>query len=319
MSSFLWEFFLFGVKQARACLFAAAFFTLLFLSKHIPLFGLARYDFLCLATVLVQALLLWTRIETAHEALVLCAFHALGLTLELFKTHPAIGSWSYPEDGFLKIGSVPLYSGFMYAAVASYMCQAWRLLRLELVGYPPYRITLPLAAAIYLNFFTHHFIPDVRWLLIALVVWTFRRTQVHFTPWRTERTMPLALSYLLIGFFVWIAENISTYLGAWVYPGQRVAWSVVSLNIISSWSLLVIVSFLIVADLKHRRARRARTELSFPRSAWERMSSTLRVGSSGPIGEATRDDAERHDAERRRTGVPHAECGNERLTITPRL
>jgi uncharacterized membrane protein YoaT (DUF817 family) len=256
MRSFLREFFLFGLKEARACLFAGLFLSLLFLSRHIPLFGLPRYDFLCLAALAIQALLLWTGLETKEEALVLCMFHALGLTLELFKTHPSIGSWSYPEEGFLKIGTVPLYSGFMYAAVASYMCQAWHQLRLELDHYPPYRVSVPLALAIYLNFFTRHFLADVRWLLIAAVVFAFRHTQVRFTSADRPRRMPLVLSFALIGFFVWVAENISTYLGAWVYPEQRTAWQVVSPQVISSWSLLVIVSFIIVADLKHVRSRR---------------------------------------------------------------
>jgi uncharacterized membrane protein YoaT (DUF817 family) len=53
---------------------------------------------------------------------------------------------------------------------------------------------------------------------------------------------------------VWVAENVSTYLGAWSYPGQLGGWEVVSLNKISSWCLLVIVSFVIVADLKYARA-----------------------------------------------------------------
>jgi uncharacterized membrane protein YoaT (DUF817 family) len=147
----------------------------------------------------------------------------------------------------------------MYAAVASYMCQAWRLLRLELEGYPPYWLSVPLALAVYANFFTHHFVPDVRWLLLAAVVVVFRRSRVHFTAWRQRRSMPLVLSFALIGFFIWVAENVSTYLGAWVYPEQRSAWHVVSFRIISSWFLLVIISFIIVADLKHvRRAGRER-------------------------------------------------------------
>jgi uncharacterized membrane protein YoaT (DUF817 family) len=255
MHTFLIEFLLFGLKEARACLFPVAFFSLLLLSRHLPLFGLARYDFLCLAAVAVQIVLLATGFETWSEALVLCAFHALGLTLELFKTHPSIASWSYPEAGFLKIGTVPLYSGFMYAAVASYMCQAWRLLCLELTNYPRYRLSVPLALAVYLNFFTHHFIPDLRWPLIVAVIVVFWRTRVSFTPYKTRRSMPLVLSFFLIGFFVWIAENVSTFLGAWVYPQQRAAWQIVSMGIISSWSLLVIVSFILVAGLKHARLR----------------------------------------------------------------
>ncbi len=261
MRAFLWEFFVFGLKQARACLFAALFFGLLFLSRHIPLFGLPRYDFLCLAAVAIQVVLLATRLETRDEALTLCAFHVLGVALELFKTSPAVASWSYPEYGFLKIGTVPLYSGFMYAAVASYMCQAWRILDLELERYPSYALSAPLSAAVYLNFFTEHFIADLRWVLAAAVACVFWRTRVRFRVTRRTRRMPLLLSFALIGLFVWVAENISTFFGAWVYPEQRAAWQMVSAGKISSWVLLVIVSFLIVADLKHvREKRRARAE-----------------------------------------------------------
>jgi uncharacterized membrane protein YoaT (DUF817 family) len=258
MGAFLWEFFLFGLKEARACIFAGVFLLLLLLSRHLPLFGLPRYDFLFLAALGIQVVLLASGLETKDEALVLSAFHLLGLVLELFKTQPSIGSWSYPEAGFFKIGRVPLYSGFMYAAVASYMCQAWRVLRLELEAYPPYWQSVPLALGVYLNFFTHHYVPDVRWILAAAIVFVFRRSRVHFTVWRRRRTMPLVLSFALIGFFIWVAENISTYLGAWVYAEQRAGWQVVSLGIISSWVLLVIVSFIIVADLKH--ARQANSE-----------------------------------------------------------
>jgi len=254
MRAFATEFLLFGVKQARACIFAASFFVVLLASRNVPLLGMERYDFLCVAALGIQAVLLWTRVESMEEALVLCAFHVLGLMLELFKTQPGIASWSYPEAGYLKLGAVPLYSGFMYAAVASYMCQSWRLLQLELEGYPSYRHSVPLAAAIYLNFFTHHFVPDIRWLLMVVVFVVFWRTKVYYVPWRTRRSMPLVLSFVLIAFFVWIAENISTYLGAWVYPQQRSGWRPVSAAIFSSWSLLVIVSFIIVADLKHVRS-----------------------------------------------------------------
>jgi Protein of unknown function (DUF817) len=65
--------------------------------------------------------------------------------------------------------------------------------------------------------------------------------------------MPLVLAIALVAFFIWVAENISTFLGAWVYPQQRHGWSIVSLRIMSSWFLMVIVSGIIVADLKHVR------------------------------------------------------------------
>ena len=62
--------------------------------------------------------------------------------------------------------------------------------------------------------------------------------------------MPLVLSFVLIGFFIWIAENIATYFGAWVYPNQAKQWAIVGPAKISSWMLLVIISFIIVAALK---------------------------------------------------------------------
>ncbi len=184
-------------------------------------------------------------------------FHLLGMALELFKTSPAIRSWSYPEPGVFKIAGVPLYSGFMYAAVGSYMCQAWRILDLELTGFPSPRVSAPLAGAIYLNFFTHHWIPDLRWALAGLVLLVFGRTWVRYTVTTTRRRMPMALSFLLIGFFVWVAENVATYFGAWAYPNQRAGWRLVGLGKISSWALLVILSFILVADLKHLKARRS--------------------------------------------------------------
>jgi uncharacterized membrane protein YoaT (DUF817 family) len=255
MRAAVYEFLVFGLKEARACLFAGTFLALLLLSKQIPLGPVPRYDFLFLAAVTLQVVLLATRVETIDEVLTLCAFHAVGMGLELFKTNPAIGSWSYPEPAFFKLGTVPLYSGFMYAAVASYMCQAWRIFRLELRGHPSYWLSVPLAAAIYGNFFAHHFGPDLRWWLIGATFVVFGRTTVYFTVTEPRRRMPLVLSFALIGFFIWVAENIATYFGAWVYPHQTHQWQAVDWRIMTSWFLLTIISFILVADLKHVRER----------------------------------------------------------------
>lgn len=169
--------------------------------------------------------------------------------LELYKVH--MGSWSYPQEGWSKIGGVPLYSGFMYASVASYICQAWRRLNLRLTGWPPAVMTVLLSTAIYGNFFTHHFLWDIRWVLTALLFVVFWRTVVYFDVAGDTYRMPLSLSFVLIGFFIWVAENISTFLGAWTYPGQEKAWSLVHIGKISSWFLLVVISIIIVAQLKH--------------------------------------------------------------------
>jgi len=248
---YLWEFIIFGIKEARACIFAGSFFAILFLSNYIPLFGLARYDFIFLAAIALQIILLLTKIETWDEVKTIFLFHMIGLALELFKTHPSVGSWSYPEEAFFMLGTVPLFSGFMYAAVASYGMQAWRLLKFELEEHPNYVLTLILCTFIYLNFFTNHFIPDLRLILIPAVFLLFARTSITFVVTEERRRMPLALAFCLVAFFIWIAENISTFYGAWQYPDQVHVWNVVSTNKITSWFLLVIISFIIVAYLKH--------------------------------------------------------------------
>lgn len=247
----LTELFCFTYKEALACVFPAYILLLLALFKILPL-PIPRYDAIFIACIVMQAVLLLTKLETFDEFKVICVFHVLGLALELFKTH--MGSWSYPEAAFFKVGGVPLYSGFMYASVASYLIQAWRQFDVQLIHMPKRLIVIPLGAMIYLNFFTHHYIVDVRWFLCVAILVIFARTSVSFTPYNKERWMPLNLAFVLIAFFVWIAENIATYLGAWNYPHQVNAWQMVDLPKIGSWSLLIIVSFLIVAELKRLKA-----------------------------------------------------------------
>jgi uncharacterized membrane protein YoaT (DUF817 family) len=251
LQSWFVEFFIFGLKQARACVFAGSFFLLLFISNHIPLFGLARYDFLFIAAVLIQAVLYFAKLETKDEVKIIFIFHIIGLMLELYKTSPSVGSWSYPEPGILKIATVPLYSGFMYAAVGSYISQAWKIFKIEVENYGSYLESVILCVLIYLNFFTNHFFYDFRLFLIATVFILFWRTKVYFTVQTKRRWLPLTLSFALIAFFIWIAENISTFFGAWKYPDQIHTWTVVSTQKVSSWFLLVIISFILVAYLKH--------------------------------------------------------------------
>ncbi len=245
------EFIIFGMKQARAAIFAGSFFVILFLSNIIPLYGLPRYDFLFIAAILIQVVLYLTKIETKDELKVILMFHIIGLVLELYKTSPGVGSWSYPEDAFFKIWTVPLYSGFMYAAVGSYISQAWRIFNLELTNYTHYIWSVVLCALIYINFFTNHYIYDIRIFLIITVFLFFWKARVYFTVTIKRRWMHLNVGLILIAFFIWIAENISTFLGAWQYPNQARVWEVVSTQKITSWFLMVIISFILVAYLKH--------------------------------------------------------------------
>ncbi|MCI0349927.1 MAG: DUF817 domain-containing protein [Acidobacteriales bacterium] len=244
------EFLMFGLKEAAACVFAGSFLFLLAISRHINIPGLWRYDFLFLSAIAIQVVLIATRLETWREVAVLSLFHLIGMGLELFKTSPGVRSWSYPEPALFRLATVPLYSGFMYASVASYIMQGWRLFDVRLVNFPRFWLAVGLSAGIYANFFTHHYIWDLRWPLAAAVLVVFWRSRVHFTVTTKERSMPVALSFLLIGFFIWVAENIATFFGAWVYPNQAQKWAIVGPAKISSWMLLVIISFIIVASLK---------------------------------------------------------------------
>lgn len=246
---FLRQLFTFGYKQALCCIFPVAIFAILAISKQVSIPYLYRYDVILILCLIVQFLMVYTKLESINELKVISLFHVIGLGLELFKVH--VGSWSYPEPAYSKIFDVPLYSGFMYASVASYVCQAWHRFDLKFYNWPKNIITFSLATAIYLNFFTHHFIYDIRWFIVASLFIIFRRSSVSFRVNKRVYRWNIIIPYLLIGFFIWIAENVSTFLGAWQYPNQSREWNLVHPGKITSWFLLVIITIVIVANLKH--------------------------------------------------------------------
>lgn len=247
LGGWAFEFLMFGIKQGWACLFGGLMLLLLFASAllypaHAPL---ARYDFLVLAAVAIQAAMLAFRLESLEEAKVILAFHVVGTVMEVFKTH--VGSWTYPEPSLLRIAGVPLFSGFMYASVGSYLARVWRIFHMRFEPYPPAWATWIVAVGIYANFFTHHWLWDARWLLFAAVGCLWWRTWVWFTPDRRERRMPLLLGFFLCALFIWAAENIGTFSRAWLYPSQRAGWSPVAPTKIAAWYLLMIISFVLTA------------------------------------------------------------------------
>lgn len=253
--AWLYEFALFVFKQGWACLFGALMLGLLLATHFFYPAGapLARYDFLTLMAVLIQAAMLAFRLETPGEARVILAFHLIGTVMEQFKT--ASGSWAYPEPGLLKIGQVPLFSGFMYAAVGSYIARVWRIFAFRYEDYPPRWTSYALAVAVYVNFFAHHWLPDMRIALFAATVALFWRTRVYFTPFRRARWMPLLLGWFLVALFIWFAENIGTYSRAWLYPGQEGGWTPVSPAKLGAWYLLMIISFVLVSALYREEGR----------------------------------------------------------------
>lgn len=255
VSRFALEFLFFGIKEARACLFVGLFFAAVFTVPRSGILGVPRYDVLLILALVIQAWMVWAKLETIDELKAITIFHLVGFALEVFKTSSGIKSWSYPDFAYTKVLGVPLFSGFMYAAVGSYIIQAWRLMELRVIHHPPYWMAGLVAVMIYANFFTHHYIGDYRWYIAACALGLYARSTVVFRPLDRERKIPLLLSFVLIGFFIWLAENISTFYGVWKYPNQLGAWSAVHIGKWSSWSLLVIMTFTIVANLKHVKER----------------------------------------------------------------
>ena len=220
----VYEFLLFGLKQAWASLFGGLMLALL-VGTHLlwpDQAPIARYDFLVVAALAIQIALIALKLERWDEALVILVFHVVGTIMEIFKT--AQGSWIYPEASMLRLGGVPLFSGFMYACVGSYIARIWRLFDLRFVAYPPLWTTWVLALLAYANFFTHHYTIDIRLGLFAFSALIFARTLAVFTPDRIARRMPMVVGLLLVALFIWLAENLGTFASAWVYPSQRDGW-----------------------------------------------------------------------------------------------
>ena len=247
----LTEFLVFGIKQAWACLFGGLLLAAILLTGvwYPEDVALARYDFLFVYAIAIQALFLLTGLERLPEARVILIFHLVGTCMEVFKT--AQGSWTYPEANLFRLGGVPLFSGFMYAAVGSYLARVQRTFDFRFDHYPDLRLTLLLALLIYINFFSHHYVVDIRLGLFAFTGFLYWRTWVHYRFWRGEHKMPLLLGFFLVALFIWIAENIGTLSNAWLYPGQENGWKLVSFQKMGSWYLLMIISWVLVT-LVHR-------------------------------------------------------------------
>jgi len=246
-TAFLYEFVRFGLKQGWACLFGGAMVALLiarslWYPRGAPL---SRYDFLFLAALSIQIAMLAFRLETFEEAKVILIFHIVGTLMELFKT--AVGSWIYPEAAFFRIGGVPLFSGFMYASVGSYIARSWRLFDFRFVRHPPLWVLFAVSAGIYVNFYSHHYFVDIRLVLFAVLALLCGRTWLYYKVHYHYRRMPLLLGLFLVAMFIWIAENFGTLTRTWIYPSQINGWAMVPLGKLSSWFLLMTISYVMVA------------------------------------------------------------------------
>ena len=257
------ELLIFGVLQAWACLFAGVLLGFILLTKlsYPAWMPIARYDLLLLIALLTQVALLAFKFERIEEAKVILLFHVVATVMELFKT--AKGSWIYPDANVIRIAGVPLFSGFLYSAVGSYIARCWRLFDFRFSNYPDARWTWLLALLIYVNFFTHHYVVDARVALFAMALVIYGRTMIHFTVDRVPRRMPLLLGFFLVSLFIWLAENIGSFSAVWLYPHQLRSWSPVTWGKLGSWFLLMIISFVLVSLVNPPRAlsRRQRARI----------------------------------------------------------
>ena len=247
----------FILKQGWAALFGGVFLAALIITRLIwqDDWLLSRNDALVMIAVCVQALMLAFHLETWDEAKVIFLFHVTGTVMEVYKLH--VGSWDYPGSGMAEVFGVPLFTGFMYAAVGSYIARVIRGFRMQFAPYPPFWVTLILAGAIYANFFTHHFWVDIRLGLFVATVVIYARTRLWFDTGIRARWIPLPLAIFFAAILIWIAENVGTFTQTWVYAGQG-TFDLVSLGKLGSWYLLLYVSFttvtLVGRDALHRDA-----------------------------------------------------------------
>lgn len=244
----------FVAAQVSAAFFAIVLLALIVGSYLIwdPAWSLPRYDALLIAAIAVQVFLLARGLETWDEAKAIIIFHVVGTVMEIFKTWA--GAWVYPEPSWARIEGVPLFTGFMYSAVGSYLARSWRLFNLRFENYPPFLFTTILATMIYFNFYTHHYVWDWRYALMAVTIFLFWRTVTLLSVAGRVVRLPLTPIFVAVGVLIWTAENIATWANVWLYPVQEGGWRPVPLAKIGSWTLLMIVSFVLVSAI-HRPDR----------------------------------------------------------------
>lgn len=243
------ELYYFVQKNALAAIYGGALLCVILLTQYFTISGIARYDVIFISAILFQVILVVTKMESWKEVRVILLFHLVATVMELFKTSSGIGSWSYPlvEETFFKIATVPLFTGFLYSAVGSYISRVIRLMDMKFIYYPKQLYIGLIALAIYINFFTHHYVYDFRYIVFGFILILFWRTTIEYKVYQKIRKMNFIIAGFLAAFFIWLAENIASYSGAWLYPNQNHYWEMVSLHKVGSWFLLLIVSFLLVS------------------------------------------------------------------------
>lgn len=247
---YAYEFLWFGLKQGWACLFGGAMLalilgTFLFWPDQAPL---ARYDFLVLGALGIQAAMLALKLESWEEARVIFLFHVAGTIMELFKTYH--GSWIYPEVGAedrrraAVLGLHVCGGGQLHRAGAAHLPYPGAELSAAVddvgAGGGDLRQLLcaPLAAG--------HPAGAVRGDGAAV------HAGVVLLHRRPDAAVDAAAAGLWAGGAVHLVRGEpGTFARAWVYPGQEAGWHMVSLNKLGAWFLLMIISVVLVS-IVHR-------------------------------------------------------------------
>ncbi len=239
------NFWVFAVTQAWAGLFGLLLLGAVWVTQSVTLPWFGRYDWLLIFAVMIQAIMLLARLQKPTELLIVAVFYLLGLGIEVFQTSSAVQAWAYPDSGSLVLGNAPLFAGFLYAAIGSYIFRLWRITRMEFTNYPRQRYAALLALAIYINFFTAHVLYDVSYLLLLAALILFWRTRASYVNNGKKRHMPFLLPVLIAPLLILLAEKFAAFAQLWVYTEEPN-----SLSKILTWLLLLLFSCIIVDLLR---------------------------------------------------------------------
>lgn len=175
------------ILRGGALSFASAIFGILLLLAFVlthqmswSIAGIYRYDVLLAYALIIQVFLVYFKLETPREVWVIAIFHIMAMAMELFLTHPKIGSWYYPEQAIFRIANVPLFAGFMYSAVGSFLARGLRLFNASFTYLPSLLWVSLLVILSYANFFTKFFAPDIRNILFIASIILFWKTRLFF-------------------------------------------------------------------------------------------------------------------------------------------
>lgn len=222
----------------KAFAFSIIFFCVLFGSYLVDDFlPVSRYDFISISLLVIYAGFFVCKLRSKQDCITHVTVHILGSIFEYYKV--GHGAWVYPETGALVFFGVPFYSGFMYTALVDCISQLIKFFQLRIVAKVSWYKILLLCVAIYANFFLVHITRiDMRYVLVFCSVLLLYHVPITIAI--KNRILRIRLLPIMIGFacIVWVAENIATFSGAWLYKNQLERWYPVSLHKLVSWYLL---------------------------------------------------------------------------------